>query len=282
MNTTYIEKHYNLSVSEFEGLWEMEFKDPFNGIENISVYIKAPNSIYQAENFRDKPIVDAGPRLSEVMKKLMHKIEAYPFIWGLSGEKIVSYGYDFETDYNGSSITYVDLTEIGLREVNSYYNFFSPLESSVVDEEDFVSGKGVLVKLDIDLEKQKYINHLAIDFFTEYPIKLNSLMYQEDTSPGSPFYEVPLSKMTESSGSIILHFSTVFAKKIRLIIQQESYTMTNKDTAEVVEQARLWDYASTNSKTLYEEAASEYLNKIVMPTKSGIELHEEIIGRYKS
>lgn len=283
MNKTYIEQHYNFSVSEFEGLWEMTFRDPYNSIENVSVYVIAPNSIYQAEDYRDKVIVQAGPRLTSVLEKILYKIESYPFSWALSGKKIVSYGYDFETDFNSSSISYIDLTEIGLREVNEFYNFFSPLDERIVDVEEKVSGKGVLVKMDIDLNKPKHVNHLAIDFFTEYPIRMMTLMYQEDTKENSPFYEIPLSKMVESNDSIILHFSTVFAKRFRIIIQQESYTLQNKEISEAkVEASELWNYASANSRSIYVDSVNEYLEEIIMPTKSGIELHQDIIDKYKN
>lgn len=284
VNPTYIEQHYSFSVSEFEGYWEMTFMHPYNRQEHVTVYVIAPNTNvdFASIDLTDKLVAEAGPRLTEVLNKLLYKIEYYPYSWDFSGKKIVSYGYDFETDYNGSSITYIDLTQIAEKEVNEFYNFFSPLEVDVVDETEKVSGKGVMAKLKITLNKAKYVNHLAIDFFTEYPIELLSLMYQEDTKESAATYEIPLSEAVQTNSSVYLHFSPVFAKTFYLIIKQESYTLLNQvRTDEEITKAEAWNVASDQSKAIYEQTVGQYMEEL-FATKSGIQLHQEVLDSYQN
>ncbi|MES9681793.1 hypothetical protein ABWK22_02510 [Gottfriedia acidiceleris] len=281
-NPIFIERHYSFSVSQFEGLWEMTFMHPYNKEEHMSIYVVAPNSDYDPDTLDDKPIVEAGPRLTDVLNHLLYKIEYYPYVWDFAGKKIVSFGYDFESDFNGTSITTIDLTEIALKEVNEFYNFFSPLETEVVEESETVSGKGVMAKLKITLDKPKTVNHLAIDFFTEYPIELLSLMYQVDQSKEAATYEIPLSKVVQTNSSIYLHFSPVFAKTFYLIIKQESYTLLDQAKTEKETMAtELWNQASIRSKSIYESSAGEYIDQL-FSSKSGIQLHQEILDSYQN
>lgn len=223
---TFIEKHYMFGVSEFEGLWQMTFMDPFNKEAHMSVLVVAPNSDYNADDHKDKIIVSAGPRLTEVMQKLLYGIQFYPYEWDFTGKKIVSFGYDFETDYNGTALTTIDLTEIAFKEVNEYYNFSSPLQQEVIEDTDIITGKGVMSKVRIVLDKPKYVNRLEIDFFTEYPIELVSFMYREDANT-DVFYEIPILKAVTTNHSVYLHFPNVYAKVFYIVIKQESYILLN-------------------------------------------------------
>ena len=282
---TYIEQHYAFSVSEFEGLWEMTFMHPFNREEHVSIYVVAPNSDsdYNSDNLKDLPIVKAGPRLTEIMEKLLYKIEFYPYAWDLNGKKIVSYGYDFESNYGVTdSISYIDLTEIAYKEVNEHYNFFSPLESSVVQEGEKVSGNGVMSKIKISFNRAKNVNHLAINYFTAYPIELVSLMYKEDENVDTLTHEIPLSKVVQTSRSIHLHFATVFAKTFYLIIKQSSYSIENTSYNENKSlNEMLWNTATERSRAVFESAVEEYAEQFVV-TKPGIELHQEVLDTYKN
>ncbi|MFE4029130.1 hypothetical protein ACFX4N_23535 [Priestia sp. YIM B13551] len=283
MTITYIEQQYSFSVSEFEGLWEMTFMHPFNKEEHVSIYVVAPNSDYDESTLpKDQDVVEAGPRLTDFLNHLLYKIEYYPYTWDFTGKKIVSYGYDFESDYNGSSITTIDLTEIALKELNEFYNFFSPLETDVVDAEERVSGKGVMARLSITLDKPKQVNHLNIDFFTEYPIEIVSLMYRADESTNTATYEIPLSKVIQTNSSIYLHFSPVFAKTFYLILKQESYTLLDSSTSEDdVSKAELWEQASEQSRSIYEASVGDYIDQL-FATKSAIELHQTILDSYQT
>jgi hypothetical protein len=275
----FIERHFSFSVAEHEGLWNMTFMSPFNREEPVSVYVAAPNSDYLPDDFRDKPIVNAGPRLKDVLNHLLYQIEQYPYSWDFSNKKIVTQGYDFETDYNGQSLTYIDLTEIAYKEINEYYNFFSPLEKGVVEEGATVSGKGVIFKLKITLDVPKNVNHLTVDFFTEYPIELLSFLYQGDIN--GQLYELPLSKAVTTNHSLILHFSTVYAKNFYLLFKQETYTLqSSSPTREETIYTDVWNQATRASQTLYESVVGDYL-EWMMPTESGISLHQEIIDSYQ-
>lgn len=259
----------------------MTFMDPNNREQPISVYVIAPNSDYLEEDYKDKEIVEAGPRLTEVLQHLLYRIESYPFSWDFSGKKIVSYGYDFETDLSGTSMSYIDLTEIAHKEVNEYYNFFSPLETGVVGEEEKVNGKGIMAKLKITLNQPKNVNHLTIDYFTEYPIELLSLIYQSEQN--GPLYELPLSKAVQTTHSLVLHFPSVFAKIFYLIIKQETYTLSSQYLTEKnLNNAQDWDQATEASKTNYSNAVDDYFEQLRQPTKSAIKLHQEILDSYQN
>lgn len=282
MNPTYIEQHYALSVANFEGLWEMTFKHPYNGQENVSIYLKAPNSNPQNTVRDSRPMVEAGPRLMEMLDHLLLKIESYPFTWDYSGKKIIPYGYDFESDYSGTSLSKIDLTEIAFREVIDHYNIFSPLEKGIVAAEDQISGKGVMARLDLILDKPKKVNHLAIDFFAEYPMDLLTVMYKEDQNATSPTYEIPLDKVVQSNNLTYLHFSPVFAKVFYIIIRQESYTLQNgHKTEEEAAKEQLWNQASEKSKLIYESTVKDYMSEL-FSSVSGIQLHQEVLDSYKN
>lgn len=282
MTTTYIERHYSLSVSAFEGLWDMTFMHPFNREEHVSIYLVAPNSDYDSSKLpEDKPVVEAGPRMTDFLNHLLYKIEYYPYTWDFSGKKLVSYGYDFESDYNGSSISSIDLTEIAFKELNEYYNFFSPLEAGVVKETDVVSGKGVMTKIEITLDKPKYVNDLNIDFFTQYPIELITLMYKADESKESTTHELPLSKIVQTNSSVHLHFAPVFAKTFFLIIKQESYSLVDgTQSEEQAVTAELWQQATDASKGIYESSVGSYMSEL-FATKSAVELHQSVLDSYQ-
>lgn len=282
MKPTFIEKHLSFSVSEFEGLWEMTFIHPFNKEEPVTVYVIAPNSDTDTDKYKDKTIVKAGPRLSDVLSKLIYQIESYPYSWDLAGKKIVSYGYDFESDFTADKITKIDLTEIAFQEVNEHYNFFSDLESRVVSSKEYVSSKGVIAKLKIEMDRPKYINHLAMDFFTEYPIRLMSLMYEENKNKQTIVHEIPLKKVVQSNNSIFLHFPIVYAKTFTLIINQESYVLGSRESNQKqLALNEVWSYASASSKYMYENTVVEYLNELI-PVKTGVELHQEVLDSYKT
>ncbi|UOE58054.1 hypothetical protein [Cytobacillus oceanisediminis] len=281
MKPTYIERHHSLHITEFEGLWEMTFMNPFNREEPVSIYIIGPNSYVDNQILKkDRPVVEAGPRLSEIMKHLLYRIERYPYSWDLSGKKLVSYGYDFETDFNGNAISALDLTEIAHKEVKEYFNFFSPLDVQPAEDEEKVSGKGVMAKLKITLDRPKSVNHLTVDFFTEYPIELLTLMYQSEQS--GTIYEIPLSKVMQTNHSATIHFPSVFAKTFFIIIKQESYTLIDQSTSEEqAMNAELWNQASLASRSMYETSVNDYFNEL-MTTQAGIKLHQEIIASYQN
>lgn len=282
MNPVYIEQHYALTLGMFEGYWAMTFKHPYNRQEAVSVYVKGPSSHEFNRPTDGKQIVEPGPRFAEVLSKLVPTIEAYPYRWALDGKKIVSYGYDFESDFNGENLNTIELTEIAFKQVLEDLKMFSPIEPGIVAEEDMVSGKGVMAKMKVTFDKPKRVNQLAIDYFTEYPMELMTLMYQEDEAKDATLYEIPLQGLKQSNTSTYLHFEPVFAKVFQLIVRQETYSMINQSADEAAEQkVSEWEAASERSRELYEVAVDEYTRNLFVP-RSGIELHEEVMESYKT
>jgi hypothetical protein len=132
------------------------------------------------------------------------------------------------------------------------------------------------------LDKPKYVNHLNIDYFTEYPIELLTLMYRADESSDATIYEIPLSKAVQTNSSIHLHFSPVFAKTFYLIIKQESYTLLDGSKSEAdISKEEIWKQASTVSKSIYEAAVGDYISQL-FATKSAVDLHQTIMDSYQN
>lgn len=263
---TYIEKHIELSISAYGGPWKIVFFHPNQANTYLSVYLRASLADFDEANYSDAPIIDAGDRLKKVLDYITNQIESYPHSWGLTGQKIVPYGYDFECALDNSTVSSLDLTDVAYEAVCEYYNVFSPASGTdIVDESDTVSGKGVMAKLKIVLDKPKYINHLAIDFFTEYPMEILSFMYQTEEGDAQPFYELSLSNVVTTSSSLYLHFPRVYAKVFTIILKQETYTLLNhiEDQNLKLREAE-WENASNNSQDIYLQEAKSYLSQAVM------------------
>lgn len=189
----------------------------------------------------------------------------------------MNFGYDFECNYNNGNVTSMDLTAVAYNAVCEHYNIFSPESGTdIVDESEMVSGKGVMAKLKITLNKPKYINHLSIDFFTEYPMEILSLMYQVEEGDTQPVYELSLSNVVYSNHSLYLHFPHIYAKVFYLILKQETYTLLNhiEDQQLKLREAE-WVNASVNSRDIYLQEAESYLSKAVMT------LGEEMVSDLK-
>lgn len=262
-NFTYIEKHIDLSINEYEGLWRILIMHPTNPDTYISAYLQTTNSDFDLDKYGDSVIIEAGERFKKVLDYIVNQIESYPFSWELAGQKIVPHGYDFECTLSNGKLNSIDLTEIAYQIVCEHYNIFSPNNGSeIVDESDSVSGKGVMTKLKITLDRPKYVNHLAIDFFTEYPIEILSFMYQIEEGDSQPFHELSLSNVVYTNSSLYLHFPRIYAKVFYVILKQETYTLINQmDDQNLKLQKEEWENASTNSRNIYIQEACNYLSQ---------------------
>ena len=262
-NMNYIEKHVSLTIQKYEGLWKIVLIHPYKPNTYLSAYVRDSQSDFDAKDYLDAPIVDAGERLKEVLDYITNQIEYYPYSWDLSGEKIVPYGYDFECTLSNDKIESLDLTDVAYEAVCEHYNIFSPTSGTgIANELDTISGKGVMAKLKIVLDKPKYINHLAIDFFTEYPMEILSFMYQIEEGDTQPFYELSLSNVVVLNNALYLHFPPIYAKVFYIVLKQETYTLLNyTEEQELKLQQKEWENASDNSRAVYLQEAESYLSQ---------------------
>lgn len=260
---TYIEKHIELTITEYEGPWKILLLHPNKANTYLTVYLRASRSDFDKEDYVDAPIIDAGDRLKKVLDYITNQIERYPYSWDLAGQKIVPYGYDFESVLSGNEISSLDLTDVAHEAVCEHYNIFSPGSGTgIVDESDMVSGKGVMAKLKIVLDKPKYVNRLAIDFFTEYPMEILSFMYQTEEGETQPFYELSLSNVVATNSSLYLYFPRVYAKVFYIILKQETYTLLNYvEDQNLRLQEEEWENASNNSQDIFLQEAQNYLSQ---------------------
>jgi hypothetical protein len=226
---SYIEKHLLFSVGGYEEPWKIQFLNPFNGEEKkaVTAYVLAPNSHYSQSTYKGLSVLTPGPLLKKVMQELIPRIQSYPYEWEWSGKKIYRFGYDFETDMASpeETPTVIELTSVAYRIVADFYEFDKTIvEDIIVNSEDKITCEGAAFKLEIELQRAQWISELSLDYFSDFPMKLISLVYQKDTNPYSTVYEIPLDSIVVNRQTECLLFPRVFVKRLFLIIQQENYT----------------------------------------------------------
>lgn len=228
---SYVERHLSFGVDEFEGLWKVQFLHPFffgNEKQYVSVYVIPPNSDFKGDTYNGLEVVEAGKNIINVMKQLLPRIEKYPYRWELEGRKLDQFGYDLVSGMSKGSdkVNSIDFTDIAFQEISRFYAFEQPRpRPDLVTEDEEVQGNGAMAKIQLTLEKSQWVNKVSFDFFSEYPVEVLALMYQEDTSKFSPVYEIPLEKTAISNSSLSFHFASVFAKRFTVIIQQPTYVL---------------------------------------------------------
>ena len=276
---SYIEKHLSFGVDEFEGLWKVEFLHPFffgNEKQYLTVYVVPPNSDYTQGEYKGFEVVKMGPNMEEVIKQLLPRIEKYPYRWELEGKKLDQFGYDLVCDMaKGSTrVGKIDFTDIAFQEVSRYYSFTDPLpRPDIVTEYEVVERYGGMVKVSVTLEKAQWVNHLSFDFFSEYPIEVASIMYQEDTMKYAPVYEINLGDVTTSSESLSFGFPSVFAKKFTFIFVQSTYTISNTSLSRADQKTKdLWESMQYNVESYLSKLEEEqWAQDIQDYTRSEIE-----------
>jgi hypothetical protein len=235
--SSYIERHISFGVDEFEGLWKLSFLHPFFYADTkrvVTVYVVPPNSDYNDSEYNGIEVAAAGENMIAVMTEILPRIQKYPYRWELEGKKLDVFGYDLVSSMAKDSDTVgtIDFTDIAFAAIKSYYDFeeATPIPDVVIEDET-ITRNGALVKLGITLEKAQWANNISFDFFTNYPIEIASVMYQEDTQKYAAVYEIPLEGVQMSSTSLSLTFPSVFAKKFTIILAQSTCTISNASSS---------------------------------------------------
>ena len=261
MATSYIERGLSFGVDEFEDLWRVQFLHPYffgDTKQYLTVYVVPSNSDFVGDTYKGSEVVKAGSLMMQVIDQLLPRIEKYPYRWELEGKKLDPFGYDLVCGMvkGGNKVLDLDFTDIAFQEVSRYYSFTDPTpKPDIVTETEEVDGDGAMVKLQVTLEKAQWVNKVAFDFFTEYPVQVLSLMYQEDTRKYAPVYEIALEKTALSSSSLSFHFPSVFAKRFTVIIQQPTYTIgRGMVLPEQKQKEELWDYLLSKTIAPYLES----------------------------
>jgi len=231
-NVSYIEKCLSLSVSEWEKPWRMEVAHPFDNQKKIVYYLaneKYPNGTF----YENRPVIKAGEKLEYILSRLLLRIEKYPYYWPLENQKVDAFGYDFYTDLTKESnneAQYIEVTEGADTLIKEKLSIEAPGKEAwrVLTGEDYVSGDGIGIRLDITLEKAGPINHLALELFSSKTVELSAVLYQEDVTKYVPMKEMVIEDISllQSNRSLTVNFpKAVYAKRIVLILTQKEYTV---------------------------------------------------------
>jgi hypothetical protein len=285
---SYIEKHLLFSVNGYEEPWKIQFYNPFNGEDKKAVvaYVLAPNSRNITSQYNGSPVLTPGPLLTKVMKELIPRIQSYPYEWEWSGKKIYQYGFDFITDMSSidSIPTTIELTDIAYHVIAEFYELDKETsQTTIVNSDDKITVNGVAVKLQIELQRAQWINQLSLDYFSDFPMKLVSLIYQKDTNPYSTIYEIPLDSIIVNRQTECILFPKAFMKRVFLIVQQEHYTPivhVPMYQTETVETTVLTERTYETSWTEVVPEEYTYQPVPVNPTPSPVTPTKEIEGNY--
>jgi len=279
--SSYIERHLSFGVDEFEGLWKLQFLHPFfygNEKQYVTVYMVPSNSDYTEAEYKGYEVVKMGANMTAVINKLIPRIQKYPYRWELEGKKLDAFGYDLVSEMAKGSdkVNEIDFTDIAFQEVSRYYSFTENVPApDIVIETEEVEGNGAMVKLELTMEKAQWVNQISLDFFTEFPVEVKSLMYQEDTMKFAPTYEIHLDETASSSSSLSFGFPSVFAKRIIAILCQPTYTISNVNKTQTeLKKEQVWDLLSASVSTNMENILGneeEWKQNMISFSKADIE-----------
>lgn len=237
----------SLGVSEREGLWKMQFIHPLDAMSKVNVYI-APTTDDEriATTVDGIKVATPGPHMVEVLAWLTNRITKFPYYWPYEGNAVNKYGYDFSVNMDTkstNSVSTVEITDIAYSVVEQYLNIQPPPAPNQTVAQDlyYLEAGGAYIKYTVTLDKAQPVSEITITPFTEFPLEVMSIMYEEDIET---FHErkelIPqditivdgkqYSKPTDipaSTSLMTFKFPSVIAKRFTFILRQKNY---KKDT----------------------------------------------------
>jgi len=229
---SYIEKCLSLSLKGWEQPWRMEVAHPFDAEKKI-VYYLANEKYPKGTFFENRPVINGGEKFTYILNQLLLRIEKYPYYWALEGQKIDAFGYDFYMDLakdSTSEANYIEVTEGADTLIKEKLSIEAATQEAwrPLTGEDYVSGDGIGIRLDITLEKAGPVNHLALELFSSKLVELSAVLYQEDVTQYTPMKEMVIEDISllQSNRSLTVNFpKPVYAKRVILILTQKEYSV---------------------------------------------------------
>lgn len=263
MTTMNVEYALSFGVQAGDSLWKIELLDPADAGTKVQAWLPMTADDPQIGNKIDNiQVARPGTKLIEVMGWLYNRITRYPYYWPYEGTYVDKFGYDFEIDYSSPvTVTTVEISEIAYEIVKAALNIQPPDAANTVNvdiQNDTVGAGGVLIKMQITLDRAQPVSELSILPFSKYPMELVSLMYEEDIKTYKPLKEIVMPKdntdtknFTQTTSSIYFQFPVVTANRFTIIFRQQNATkesyLLNPDQLTKTE---LWDMISQRQADL--------------------------------
>lgn len=257
MANTYVEYALSFGVQQFEGLWRMQYLHPLDAGTKLEAWVPFEEGIDRIGQEVDGiKVAEPGPRLKEAMGWLHNRITRYPYYWPKEGTYVDKFGYDFEVELNDKETRTIELTQVAYDILKVELAIQpEPVTTSgeITAETELIAGGGVLVKLSVTLDYAQPISELNLAPFTKYPLKIESLLYEEDIESYHPKKEILLNaRQTDTSThSVHMQFPVVTAKRLTLILRQanaekNSYVSDLKNLSKT----QLWNEVSRRDSAL--------------------------------
>lgn len=263
MTTMNVEYALSFGVQAGDSLWKIELLDPADAGTKVQAWLPMTADDPQIGNkINNIQVARPGTKLIEVMGWLYNRITRYPYYWPYEGTYVDKFGYDFEIDYSSPvTVTTVEISEIAYEIVKAALNIQPPDAANTVNvdiQNDTVGAGGVLIKMQITLDRAQPVSELSILPFSKYPMELVSLMYEEDIKTYKPLKEIVIPKdntdtknFTQTTSSIYFQFPVVTANRFTIIFRQQNATkesyLLNPDQLTKTE---LWDMISQRQADL--------------------------------
>lgn len=263
MTTMNVEYALSFGVQAGDSLWKIELLDPADAGTKVQAWLPMTADDPQIGNkINNIQVARPGTKLIEVMGWLYNRITRYPYYWPYEGTYVDKFGYDFEIDYSSPvTVTTVEISEIAYEIVKAALNIQPPDAANTVNvdiQNDTVGAGGVLIKMQITLDRAQPVSELSILPFSKYPMELVSLMYEEDIKTYKPLKEIVMPKdntdtknFTQTTSSIYFQFPVVTANRFTIIFRQQNATkesyLLNPDQLTKTE---LWDMISQRQADL--------------------------------
>lgn len=251
MSTYNVQYAFSFGIEKFEGLWKIEFPHPLDvGLKKVAYLPMTTDDPRIGQVIDGISVAQPGTRLVEVMKWLYGRITKYPYYWPWEGTYVDKFDYDFEVEFGvgeNEPVERVEISQIAYEIVKNQLKIQppGPPPSHVVGDDELVEPGGVLVKLVVTLDRSQPVSEISIAPFTQYPLEVVSVMYEEDIETFHPRKEILLTSNTRSTESMTFKFPEVLARRFTIILRQPNYV---KNTYLVLEQ-------DLNKKELWEKIA---------------------------
>ena len=297
MSKLYVEYALSFGVETNEGLWKMQFLHPYDANTKVQTWIPLDGSDERiGSDVDDVRVAQPGERLIEVMGWLYDRITRYPYYWPKEGTWVDKFGYDFEADItDNNQATEVEITQIAYDILKEELRIKpEPVsgETEVDLQTEKINAGGVLVKLQVTLNRSQPVSELNIAPFTKYPMELVSLMYEEDTETFHPKKEITLSnversdkKFNQTTESIRFQFPVVIAKRFTLVIRQQNPEKnTYLVSKDAINRKALWDMISKREAdvSLDDKDGLETLTAKELDKISGFDIYIQEVRKYQS
>lgn len=237
----YIDKLMSLTkASQFEP-FRMEWTFLYSDEKEIG-YLA--DSYYLAgETYAEKKVYEAGPFFQKLLDLLVPTIEKYPYVWGLEGQHLDKWGYDFSFN---STTTSIEIGVVAKEEawLRLGLTVASPDGTAVYEGFGTVTG-GHLSKFSLTLEKASPVSLLSFQMQATFPVRLASLLYESDLSGYSEAQIVDLETLqVEQSAEVItiLFGKPIFAKRLTFVLAQDN---AKTNTYYLTRSGEDFTYAST-------------------------------------